>query len=43
MGADAGGGHIDLQKVRPGNLGAQFFSIWVEPLYAGTTRGGRWS
>lgn len=24
-------GHIDLQKVREANLGAEFFSIWVEP------------
>jgi membrane dipeptidase len=26
-------GSIDLQKVRAGNLGAEFFSIWVEPGY----------
>jgi membrane dipeptidase len=26
-------GSIDLQKVRQGNLGAEFFSIWVEPSY----------
>src|SRR5262245_24986878 len=24
-------GHISLDKVRRGNLGAEFFSIWVEP------------
>ena len=24
-------GHVDLQKAREGNLGAEFFSIWVEP------------
>jgi membrane dipeptidase len=24
-------GHISLEKVRAGNLGAEFFSIWVEP------------
>lgn len=24
-------GHLDLAKVRAGNLGAQFFSIWVDP------------
>ena len=24
-------GHITLEKVRAGNLGAEFFSIWVEP------------
>ncbi len=30
-----GEGHMDLEKVRQGNLGAEFFSIWVEPKYAG--------
>jgi membrane dipeptidase len=25
------GGHITLDKARAGNLGAEFFSIWVEP------------
>ena len=25
-------GHVDLQKVRAGNLGAEFFSIWVDPV-----------
>ncbi|HLJ88728.1 MAG TPA: dipeptidase [Candidatus Angelobacter sp.] len=24
-------GHIDLGKIKKGNLGAEFFSIWVEP------------
>ena len=24
-------GHVDLQKVREANLGAEFFAIWVEP------------
>src|SRR5688572_22934093 len=24
-------GHLDLAKARAGNLGAQFFSIWVDP------------
>jgi membrane dipeptidase len=24
-------GHIDLNKIKQGNLGAEFFSIWVEP------------
>ncbi len=24
-------GHISLDKARAGNLGAEFFSIWVEP------------
>ncbi len=28
-------GHWDLSKARAGNLGAEFFSIWVEPKYAG--------
>jgi membrane dipeptidase len=27
-------GHWDLGKARAGNLGAEFFSIWVEPKYA---------
>jgi membrane dipeptidase len=31
IGSDAGTGHIDLAKARAGNLGAEFFSIWVEP------------
>lgn len=30
MGSDAGAGHVDLAKVRAGNLGAQFFSIWPD-------------
>jgi membrane dipeptidase len=30
-GTDAGSGHWDLAKVRTGNLGAEFFSIWVDP------------
>lgn len=28
---DAGSGHWDLKKVKAGNLGAEFFSIWVDP------------
>jgi membrane dipeptidase len=28
-------GHISLEKARAGNLGAEFFSIWVEPSYKG--------
>ena len=24
-------GHISLKKVEAGNLGAEFFSIWVDP------------
>src|SRR4051794_33051928 len=30
-GMDAGRGHWDLKKVKAGNLGVEFFSIWVEP------------
>jgi membrane dipeptidase len=28
-------GHISLDKTRAGNLGAEFFSIWVEPSFKG--------
>ena len=28
-------GHIDLEKVRAGHLGAEFFAIWVEPTWKG--------
>jgi membrane dipeptidase len=28
-------GHIDFDKIRQGNLGAEFFSIWVEPEFKG--------
>ncbi len=28
---DAGAGHMDFAKIRKGNLGAEFFSIWVDP------------
>jgi membrane dipeptidase len=28
-------GHIDLGKIKKGNLGAEFFSIWVEPDFKG--------
>jgi len=28
-------GHIDLGKIRQGNLAAEFFSIWVEPDFKG--------
>jgi membrane dipeptidase len=28
-------GHIDLGKIKDGNLGAEFFSIWVEPDFRG--------
>jgi membrane dipeptidase len=31
MASSAGAGHMDLEKVRAGNLGAQFFSIWPDP------------
>jgi len=30
LGSDAGAGHMDLAKIRAGNLGAQFFSIWPD-------------
>ena len=33
---DAGTGHLDFNKIKAGNLGAEFFSIWVDPkLYKG--------
>jgi membrane dipeptidase len=28
---DAGTGYLDFNKIKAGNLGAEFFSIWVEP------------
>lgn len=28
-------GHMDFGKIRQGNLGAEFFSIWVEPTFKG--------
>ncbi len=28
---DAGTGYLDLKKIKAGNLGAEFFSIWVNP------------
>jgi membrane dipeptidase len=28
---DAGKGHMDFAKIKAGNLGAEFFSIWVDP------------
>ena len=28
-------GHVSLDKARAGNLGAEFFSIWVEPSFKG--------
>jgi len=28
-------GHLDFAKAKAGNLGAEFFSIWVEPKYKG--------
>jgi len=28
-------GHIDFGKIKQGNLGAEFFSIWVEPVFKG--------
>ena len=38
------GGHVNFEAAKKGNLGAEFFSIWVEPqYYEATMRGGRWS
>lgn len=31
LGSDAGGGHIDLARMKKGNLGAEFFVAWVDP------------
>jgi membrane dipeptidase len=31
LGQDAGKGYMDFHKIKAGNLGAEFFSIWVEP------------
>ncbi len=28
-------GHMDLEKIQAGNLGAEFFAIWVEPSWKG--------
>jgi len=28
-------GHIDFGKIQKGNLGAEFFSIWIEPEFKG--------
>ena len=28
---EAGKGHMDFSKIKAGNLGAEFWSIWVEP------------
>jgi membrane dipeptidase len=33
-------GHIDLGKIKKGNLGAEFFSIWVEPEFKGRYASG---
>ena len=36
LGDPLGGGNLNLESARKGNLGAEFFSIWVEPaLYKG--------
>jgi membrane dipeptidase len=38
------GGEFNLESARKGGLGAEFFSIWVEPdATKGTMRGERWS
>jgi len=31
LGQDAGTGYMDFNEIKAGNLGAEFFSIWVEP------------
>ena len=31
MASDSGEGHMDFAKAERGNLGAEFFSIWVDP------------
>jgi membrane dipeptidase len=31
LGQDAGTGYMDFSEIKAGNLGAEFFSIWVEP------------
>jgi membrane dipeptidase len=31
MASDSGEGHMDFAKAQRGNLGAEFFSIWVDP------------
>jgi membrane dipeptidase len=31
LASDAGTGYLDFNKIKAGNLGAEFFSIWVEP------------
>ena len=28
---DAGKGYMDFSKIKAGNLGAEFWSIWVDP------------
>ena len=35
---DAGTGYMDFNKIKAGNLGAEFFSIWVEPKATRVTR-----
>jgi membrane dipeptidase len=30
-GKDSGRGHWDLAKAKKGNLGAEFFSVWIDP------------
>ena len=31
LGDPLGGGNLNLESIRKGNLGAEFFSIWVDP------------
>ena len=44
LGDPLNGGDFNLETARKGNLGAEFFSIWVEPDDSrASTRGARWS
>ena len=35
---DAGSGYLDFSKIKAGNLGAEFFSIWSSPARTKVTR-----
>ncbi len=39
------GGYVNFESARKGNLGAEFFSIWVDPAAypTATKRAARWS
>jgi membrane dipeptidase len=44
LGDPLNGGNLNLDSIHKGNLGAEFFSIWVEPTSTRTTtRAARWS